>query len=64
MTVIPVEQGQKTITLKYTPPHTWLLVIISIIGIILSFVYTKWIYIKNDNIIFKLITKYKRSSSD
>lgn len=46
MTVIPVEQGQKTITLKYTPPHTWLLVIISIIGIILSFVYTKWIYIK------------------
>lgn len=46
MTIIPVEQGQKTITLKYTPPYTWLLIIISVIGVVLSFIYTKWIYLK------------------
>ncbi|MBB2507676.1 hypothetical protein G5S33_01068 [Staphylococcus cohnii subsp. cohnii] len=46
MTIIPVEQGQKTITLKYTPPYTWLLIIISVIGVVLSFIYTKWIYAK------------------
>ena len=46
MTIIPVEQGQKTITLKYTPPYTWLLIVISVIGVVLSFIYTKWIYAK------------------
>ena len=46
MTIITVEQGQKTITLKYTPPYTWLLIVISVIGVVLSFIYTKWIYAK------------------
>src|SRR5699024_9750979 len=46
MTIIPVDQGQKTITLKYTPPYSWLLIIISVIGVVLSLIYTKWIYAK------------------
>ena len=34
MTVIPVNKGQSTIKLTYTPPHTMLLIILSILGII------------------------------
>ncbi|MCY1038149.1 YfhO family protein [Staphylococcus nepalensis] len=49
MTVIPVEQGHETINLKYTPPHTWKLIIISIIGIILSFIFTKWLTPQKQN---------------
>src|SRR5699024_12307462 len=44
MTIIPVEQGQKTITLKSTPPYTWVLIVISIIGVVLSLISTKWNY--------------------
>lgn len=43
MTIIPVEKGQEKIELKYTPPHTIFLVVLSIIGIILSLAFTKWI---------------------
>ncbi|MCQ9287865.1 YfhO family protein [Staphylococcus gallinarum] len=41
MTVIPVNKGQSTIKLTYTPPHTMLLIILSILGIILSIIFTK-----------------------
>lgn len=44
MTVIPVEKKHNTIKLTYTPPHTNLLIIITLIGIILSFIFTKIIY--------------------
>ena len=41
MTAIPVKKGQETIKLTYTPPHFYLLIIISIIGIIGSIIFTK-----------------------
>lgn len=47
MTVIPVEKGQEKIELKYTPPHTTILVVLSVLGIILSIGFTKWIKPKN-----------------
>ncbi|MEP9851747.1 YfhO family protein [Staphylococcus aureus] len=43
MTIIPVEKGQETIELTYTPPHTKKLIILSIIGIVLSVVFARWI---------------------
>lgn len=43
MTVIPVEKGQQTIKLSYTPPHTLLLILLSSIGIILSIGFTWWL---------------------
>ncbi len=41
MTAIPVKKGQEMIKLTYTPPHFYLLIIISIIGIIGSIIFTK-----------------------
>ena len=41
MTTIPVKSGQTTIRLTYTPPHFYWLIIISIIGIVLSVIFSK-----------------------
>ncbi|MBC3079616.1 YfhO family protein [Staphylococcus capitis] len=41
MTTIPAKAGQTTIRLTYTPPHFYWLIILSIIGVILSIMFTK-----------------------
>ncbi|BCU52134.1 membrane protein [Staphylococcus auricularis] len=43
MTVVPVNADTSEIKLSYTPPHFWLLAILSLIGIILSMVFSWWI---------------------
>lgn len=43
MTVIPVKKGQENIELRYTPPYLYILITLSIIGIILSIVFAKFI---------------------
>jgi len=49
MTVIPTEKGQETITLKYTPPHTLLLITLSLFGVISSIVFLWWLRNKSKN---------------
>lgn len=44
MTVIQVNKGQSNIELTYTPPHTKLLILISILGVILSLIFTKVVF--------------------
>ena len=41
MTTIPAKAGQTTIRLTYTPSHFYWLIILSIIGVILSIMFTK-----------------------
>ena len=48
MTAIPAKAGQSTIRLTYTPPHFYLLIILSIIGILLSIIFAR--IIKKDKI--------------
>lgn len=45
-TVIPVKKGQTQIELTYTPPYLYLLIIISIFGIIGSIFFTRYVYRK------------------
>ncbi|WP_262587796.1 YfhO family protein [Staphylococcus sp. IVB6181] len=45
-TVIPVKKGQEQIELSYTPPHLYLLLFISLAGIILSIFFTRFVYKK------------------
>lgn len=49
MTVILTEKGQETITLKYTPPHTILLITLSLFGVISSIVFLWWLRNKSKN---------------
>ncbi|MGX0910068.1 YfhO family protein [Staphylococcus caprae] len=48
MTAIPAKAGQSTIRLTYTPPHFYLLIFLSIIGILLSIIFAR--KIKKDKI--------------
>ena len=48
MTAIPAKAGKSTIRLTYTPPHFYLLIILSIIGILLSIIFAR--IIKKDKI--------------
>ncbi|SIN57667.1 Predicted membrane protein [Mycobacteroides abscessus subsp. abscessus] len=41
MTVIPVDKGQEIIKLKYAPPYHKTLIILTVIGIISSIIFTK-----------------------
>lgn len=41
MTAIPVNKGQEIIRLTYTPPHFYLLIVISIIGVVLSMIFAR-----------------------
>ncbi|MBF0768337.1 YfhO family protein [Staphylococcus warneri] len=41
MTAIPVKKGQELIRLTYTPPHFYLLIVISIAGIIISMIFAR-----------------------
>lgn len=43
MTAIPVNKGDKVIKLTYTPPHFYLLAIMSFIGIIGSILFSLWV---------------------
>ncbi|QAV31586.1 hypothetical protein SD1155_08375 [Sulfitobacter donghicola] len=41
MTAIPVNKGQELIRLTYTPPHFYLLIVISIVGMVVSMVFAR-----------------------
>lgn len=43
MTAIPVNKGDKVIKVSYTPPHFYLLIILSIIGVIGSVLFSLWV---------------------
>ena len=48
MTTIPVKEGQTTIRLTYTPPYFYFLITISIIGSILSIIFTYYVKRKRE----------------